>query len=47
MVMLERTGVAEDRTALSYMSSYFYFQELLLKELIEATRGKDHIKEKI
>lgn len=29
------------------MSSYFYFQELLLKELIEATRGKDHIKEKI
>src|SRR5215207_8720732 len=29
------------------MSSYFYFQELLLKELIEATRGKNHIKEKI
>ncbi len=29
------------------MGSYLYFQELLLKELIDATRGKDFIKEKI
>ena len=29
------------------MSSYLYFQELLLKQLIDETRGKDFIKEKI
>ena len=29
------------------MASYLHFQELLLKELIDATRGKDFIKEKI
>jgi PLD-like domain len=29
------------------MASYLHFQELLVKELIDATRGKDFIKEKI
>jgi hypothetical protein len=29
------------------MASYLHFQELLLKELIDETRGKDHIKDKI
>jgi hypothetical protein len=29
------------------MASYLHFQELLLKELIDATRGKDFVKEKI
>jgi len=29
------------------MASYLHFQELLLKELIHETRGKDHLKEKI
>ncbi len=32
---------------LGEMSSYLYFQELLLKELTDETRGKDFIKEKI
>jgi len=29
------------------MASYLHFQELLVKELIDATRGTDFIKEKI
>ena len=45
---LEKLEVVFGRSdILGDMSSYFYFQELLLKELIEATRGQDHIKEKI
>lgn len=32
---------------LGEMASYLHYQELLLKDLIAATRGKDHIKEKI
>jgi hypothetical protein len=32
---------------LGEMGSYFYYQELLIKDLISATRGKDHIKAKI
>ena len=32
---------------LGEMGSYLYYQELLIKDLISATRGKDHIKAKI
>lgn len=32
---------------LGEMVSYMHYQELLIKDLISATRGKDHIKEKI
>lgn len=32
---------------LGEMASYLHYQELLLKDLISATKGKDHIKEKI
>jgi phosphatidylserine/phosphatidylglycerophosphate/cardiolipin synthase-like enzyme len=45
---LERLEVVFGRAdILGDMSSYLYFQELLLKELIDETRGKDFIKEKI
>ena len=45
---LERLEVVFGRAdILGDMGSYFYFQELLLKELIDATRGRDFIKEKI
>nr|MBA3617440.1 hypothetical protein [Rubrobacteraceae bacterium] len=32
---------------LGEMASYLHYQELLIKDLISVTRGKDHIKEKI
>ena len=45
---LERLEVVFGRAdILGEMGSYFYFQELLLKELIDATRSRDFIKEKI
>ncbi len=45
---LERLEVVFGRAdILGDMGSYFYFQELLLKELIDATRGRDFIKEKL
>jgi hypothetical protein len=45
---LERLEIVFGRPdILGDMASYLYFQELLLKELIEAPRGKDFIKEKI
>jgi hypothetical protein len=45
---LERLEIVFGRPdILGDMASYLHFQELLLKELIDATRGKDFIKEKI
>jgi hypothetical protein len=45
---LERLEIVFGRPdILGEMAPYLHFQELLLKELIEATRGKDFIKEKI
>ena len=45
---LERLEVVFGRAdILGEIGSYFYFQELLLKELIDATSGRDFIKEKI
>lgn len=44
---LERLEIVFGRPdILGDMASYLHFQELLLKELIDATRGKDFIKER-
>lgn len=45
---LERLEIVFGRPdILGDMASYLHFQELLLKELIDETRSKDHIKEKV
>jgi phosphatidylserine/phosphatidylglycerophosphate/cardiolipin synthase-like enzyme len=45
---LERLEIVFGRPdILGDMASYLHFQELPLKELIDATRGKDYIKERI
>ena len=45
---MERLEIAFGRPdILGNMASHLHFQELLLKELIDATRGKDFIKVRI
>lgn len=45
---MERLEVVFGRAdILGEMASYLHYQELLIKDLISATKGKDHIKEKI